>query len=353
MESQKALSRSLLRTSTYDVLIVPFEVRGNAVDRPARSLMTRYLDDRLCRTTGLRLPSATLVSRALGETARTFDEKEVYRLADDLKVKHVLRGYVSHDLDLKMDIEIQIRERQADGALSPQGSTTRIAWSGIAFSDERPPEAAFRSLLDNVMGRLPFPVSRKPEIGPIGSADTGIIPPSLSALAASKAATPLESAWRLQLLGLLAPEQSDAGEPFFERSLVALERVCPDVPGRALLMSRALFYLHRRPAAVAALPNPSTPEERAFAAFLDADLPETTKRTEEVRVPLSRLLARIEENDLRWEFDHNLPRLGLALYLDRRSERIAAIPESEKAKAREWLEKNNPFTIRKPVPAGA
>jgi hypothetical protein len=307
LESRKALYGSLLRTSGYDVLIVPFEVRGNAVDRPARSLMTRYLDDRIRRSTELKLPSATLVSRALGETARTFDEKEVYRLADDLKVKYLLRCYVGHDMDLKMDIEIQIRERQADGALSPQGSTTRIAWSGIAFSDERPPEEAFRSFLDNVMERLPFPASRKPEIGTVESADTGTIPPSLSTLASSKPATPLASAWRLQFLGLLAPEQSDAGEPFFERSLIALERVSPDVPGRALLMSRALFYLHRRPAAVAALPNPSTPEEKAFAAFLDADLPETTKRTEEVRLPIPRLLARIEENDLRWEFDRNLP----------------------------------------------
>lgn len=308
LESRKALYGSLLRTSAYDVLIVPFEVRGNAVDRPARSLMTRYLDDRLRGTTDLRIPSATLVSRALGETARVFGEKEVYRLADELKVKYLLRGYVGHDLDLKMDIEIQVQERQANGALLPQGPTTRISLSSVPFSDERPPEDAFRSLLDNVMGRLPFPASKKPKIGPVDSADAGAVPPSLSTLASSKDASPLESAWRLQFLGLITPGQSDGRESFFERSLVALERVPGGVPGSALLRSRALFYLHRRPAAVAALANPSAPEEKAFAAFLDADLPETTKRTAEVRLPLPRLLAQIEENDLRWDFDHNLPR---------------------------------------------
>jgi hypothetical protein len=40
--------------------------------------------------------------------------------------------------------------------------------------------------------------------------------------------------------------------------------------------------------------------------------------------------------------------LALALYLDRNSERIANIPESEKQNARKWLEYNNPFT--KPIP---
>lgn len=45
--------------------------------------------------------------------------------------------------------------------------------------------------------------------------------------------------------------------------------------------------------------------------------------------------------------------LGLALYLDRRPERIESIPDEEKKKAQEWLEKNNPFKISLPSPAGA
>jgi hypothetical protein len=42
--------------------------------------------------------------------------------------------------------------------------------------------------------------------------------------------------------------------------------------------------------------------------------------------------------------------LALALYLDPRSYHIANIPETEKAAARAWLEKNNPFRTSRPLP---
>jgi hypothetical protein len=42
--------------------------------------------------------------------------------------------------------------------------------------------------------------------------------------------------------------------------------------------------------------------------------------------------------------------LGFALYLDPASERLAAIPEKEKAEARAWFAKNNPF--KAPAPGG-
>lgn len=307
LEATKSLYAGLFPDPARDVLIVPFQVRGNAVDRPARALMTRYLDDRLRRTTNLGIPSVTAVSRALGESARTFDDRDILRVADALKVKYVVRGFVGHDLDENMDIEIEIRERKQDGAFAGQDNAIRRTWNRVPFSDEQPPEEAFRGMLDNVAASLPFPATKKPGAVPVDNT-TPALPQSLPALAKSKPADPLESAWRLQLLGLLAPGWTEAAEPFFERSLVALGRLSPRLPGYALLKSRALFHLHRRPAAVAALGTPSTPEEKAFAAFLDADLPETAKRTEEIASPLPLLLARIELNDLRWAFDRNLPR---------------------------------------------
>lgn len=307
IEATKALYAELLPGSAQDVLLVPFQVRGNAVDQPARALMTRYLDDRLRRTTDLRIPPVTAISRALGESARTFDDREILRIADALKVKYIVRGYVGHDLDESMDVEIEIREREADAALAWQDNAFRKSWNRIPFSDEQPPEEAFRGMLDKIAASLPFPTMKNIGTFPVDNA-TPALPQSLAALASSKPADPLESAWRLQLLGLLAPGWTEAGEPFFERSLVALARLSPRLPGFALLKSRALFHLHRRPAAVAALGTPTTPEEKAFAAFLDADLPETAKRTNEIASPLPLLLARIELNDLRWDFDRHLPR---------------------------------------------
>ena len=41
--SEKALNESVLRRCAYDVLVVPFQVGGYAIDRVDRSLMTRHL----------------------------------------------------------------------------------------------------------------------------------------------------------------------------------------------------------------------------------------------------------------------------------------------------------------------
>lgn len=84
IEKEKALHREILLQGKYDLLLVPFQIRGSGLDGTARSLMTRYLDARLREGTKLRIPSPSLVARALGGYRRAFDQAEVYALANDL-----------------------------------------------------------------------------------------------------------------------------------------------------------------------------------------------------------------------------------------------------------------------------
>lgn len=77
-EKRKALNRSLLKNGSFDLLVIPFQVSGHAIDRVGRSLMARYLANYVERLTGASAAPVTYVARALGETARNFDPDEIF-----------------------------------------------------------------------------------------------------------------------------------------------------------------------------------------------------------------------------------------------------------------------------------
>jgi hypothetical protein len=301
IESRKALYGELLKQNTYDVLIVPFQVQGYAVDRVSRSTMTRYLADRIAGSTGLRTPDPTVVARALGEDARIIDENEIYRLANELKVRFLIRGSVGHDRDEKLRLTLLVQESD-DGRLAADSKLIRLDWRDIPFSDEHPAEFTFNELLDEVAAKLPFKVAGKSAPTLYRKEPDIPLPESLLALVTGKPASPVIGAYYLQFLGMLFPDDSTAMEHLFERSLVVLKRVSSESPDYPLLKARALFYLHRRPAALAALGTPSTAEEKALLALMDGNLPELKKTAALIKSPLPKIIAHIELNDLRWSY---------------------------------------------------
>jgi hypothetical protein len=305
IESRKVLYAELLKGNAYDVLIVPFQVRGYAVDRVGRSLMTRYLADRIAGSTALRTPDPTLVARALGEDARIMDEDGIFRLANELKVRFLIRGSVGHDRDEKLRLTLLVQEAD-NGRFAADSKSTRLDWRDIPFSDEHPPEAAFSGILDDVAAKLPFKVTGKPAPSVYGKEPDIPLPESPMTLVTAKPASPVTGAYYLQLLGALFPEDSTAMEHLFERSLVVLNRVSPKSPDYPLLKARALFYLHRRPAALAALGRAATEEEKALQALLAGNLPELKKRVAGIKSPLQKIIAQIELNDLRWSYKERI-----------------------------------------------
>jgi len=304
IDSETALYRDTLKASPpCDVLVVPIQVQGYAVDRPGRSLMTRYLSDRIARTAKATVANPTLVSRALGETARTFRDEDIRAIADDLKARVVVRAFAGHDRNEKMRLTVQFQQRTGDVRYERQWKTTVAEWRDIPFGDERPPEEAFRFLLDDVVAKLPLHAAKPDRPRKCAREKSIPVPASVREMIALPASSPVVLALRLQALGTLVPGGGAARERLFERSLVALDAVDPRSPDYPLLKARGLLRIHRRPAAIAALGTPRTPEEHAFAALLDGDLPMLSKHTAKIRSALPRLIAEIELHDLRRNYD--------------------------------------------------
>jgi len=297
LESEKEFNRELLKKSSYDVLVVPFQVQGYAIDRVGRSLMTRYIADRISLTTGARTPDTTLVERAFGENDRRFDENRIFALADDLKVKVLIRGYVGHNRDEKMSLTFLIQEREGMNKFSPKTKTVKLTREDIPFSDTSLPSEAFLKILDDIMSKMPFRAVNSIQVHMYDKVGDLPLPEKISSMIASKDTPPVINAFYLQLLGILYPEQTTAKEHVFEKSLATLSSISPESPDYPLLKARAYFYLHRRPAAMSVLGEPSTPEGKAFRAFLNGNLTELAKWTNEIRSPFLKLLSQIELDD--------------------------------------------------------
>ncbi|HEX8948478.1 MAG TPA: hypothetical protein VF790_05920, partial [Dissulfurispiraceae bacterium] len=200
-----------------------------------------------------------------------------------------------------------VQSREGDKPLGPDTKTTVLNWKEIPFTDEQPPSEAFRNLLGEVMAKLPLAVhgghkrfrqERIPQLA---------VPENMQKMISDKPASILVSAYRLQFLGMLFPEDTTAMEHLLERSLVLLDSIDPRSPDYALLKARALFYLHRRPAALEALGAPATPEEKAFLSLLNGNLPGLRKYTAAIKSPLRRLMSEIEMSDLGSSYGNPLP----------------------------------------------
>ncbi len=314
VDAEKARYRSLLKQGRYDVLVVPFQVQGYAIDRPGRSLMTRYLIDRIERTTGSRVPSLTLVSKALGESMRRHGDSEISSLANDLNIKVLIKGYVGHHRDEKMKVTLFVQVRDQARGFKPSSKTIRIERKEVAFSDDHLPSEAFSDLLDSLMNDLPLHQLTKTQIKTYKKEKKISVPDTIQEITSRTPASPVLSAYYLQFLGMLYPEENAAREYLFERSLVSLHQVSPNSPDYPLLKARAYFYLHRRPAALEALRSTATPEEKAMIAVLNGDLPMLKKTVEAIKEPLPKLIAQIELNDLLWLYDsYNAKKTGEAV----------------------------------------
>jgi hypothetical protein len=296
IESEKTMYRDLLKKYSYDLLIVPFQVQGYAIDRVGRSLMTRYLHNRIALSHA-KVPNMTMVSRALGDNSRTLDENEIYQLANDLGVRVLIKGYVGHNRDEKLLITILVQTREGNSAFSPETKTIALHWEGISFSDENPPSAVFLSHLEEIVSKLPLDKSVKLNTTFYEKIAQIPVPKTISEMDA-ESNQPMIKAYYLQLLGMFFPEQTTAKENLFERSLVALTNVSPQSPDYNLLKARAYFYLHRRPAALTALGKASTEEEKALLSLLNGNLPDLQKWSDKIKSPLQKLISQIELNDL-------------------------------------------------------
>ena len=304
-EATKAQYHTLLKGESYDILVVPFQVQGNAIDRIGRSLMARYLVHRIKKTTDKKVPSLTLVSRALGDTARNLNDSEIYALANDLHVRMIIKGFIGHHQDMKMDMTIKVETPTHGAVFNESAKSVNISRENIPFTDEKLPSEAFLELLDGVMKEIPIQGTKAYRPADLYNKKTLPIPSNITGTAGSKPRTPVEEAFYLQLLASLYPEGTIGRESLLERSLVALQDVSSSSPDYKILKSRALAYLWRRPAALAALGKPETAAEKAMLANLNGDLPQMKSQAREIKEPVLKFIANIDVNN--FSFSYNVP----------------------------------------------
>ena len=80
LAAERRLFRAVHAHWSCEVLVVPFAAGTPSVDRPARSLITRYVAAELAARSGKCVADPTLVARALGSRQRAAAETEVGRL---------------------------------------------------------------------------------------------------------------------------------------------------------------------------------------------------------------------------------------------------------------------------------
>ena len=295
------INTRLLETQNYDVLVVPFQAQARSVDAIGRSIITRRLINKLAAASGLRIPDPTLVESALIEYSRTFSEERIAILANKLGVSKVIQEFVGRPRksDGNITIRITTREKNTEQShhrakfLKYQSNT----WEGIAFDHVALPSEAAKKHIDEIVEWLGFsPTAGVRAPAPRGELNSLTpIPESLTDLSTKRNGNSIQAIEHLQLLGLFYPEHTPRDrERIFDRSLVALDHVDKTAAKYKLLKARALFYLHRRPAAVAEIRNPESPEERAFLSLLNGDPDEMRKSQSAIGSKLQLLVSQIE-----------------------------------------------------------
>ena len=306
LQAEKSRYQDLLGHGPYDVLLVPVQVQHFGIDAIGRSLMTHYVVEGLRQTTRLRIPNPWFVQKALGEHSRTYQPEEVYRLANALGVMKVVWLFAGHDRTHEMRVTVQVQTRDQSGLHS---ASKIVQWDTglIPFSDSHPPEEVFQSIVERIIKRIsPAAKSLPRPVHTTNKQRSFVLPPSLKELVNQRSISAEVDAYHLQLLGALFPFRTErAREHLFERSLVALAKVPLQSPEYSIIKARALLYLHRRPAALAALENNRSAEGNALRAALNGNLPRLEQEMEKIKDPIKRLLAEFEWEDLRSEYQED------------------------------------------------
>ena len=300
--TEKSIYQGLLSNGQFDVLVVPFQVQGYALDRPTRSLMTAELATAIRKTQKLRVADPYLVARALGDGDRRLDQSEVYSFADKIGAKQIIWGYVGHDRNYHMTLSIQLQKRNDRGLLFARTPSLRKNFEHVTFSDEQPPIEVYQSLLPEIVTAIGGDVSALKSHNSKNHIDLAEFPPSPLAMADEKHGAARDALY-FQLLAYLTPEASErAKERFAEKSMLAIYDMSPDSSDYRALKARALMLLGLRPAALHILGEPKTPVEKELAAALNGNQPDVELYSNKINPGIERFIAALDANYLAWSY---------------------------------------------------
>jgi hypothetical protein len=306
LDSERALYQDALAKRPVDILIVPFQVQGFALDRIEQSLMTAELAYAIGDASEYRIADPFLTSRALGEGLRRNDPVEIDRLARKLGATKIIIGYVGHDRQHTFTLTLQMRSL-SDPAHPGVLGVWQHDWRGIAFTDERTPAFVFNDMLPDLLHTLPLKLSTQHTRDTSPSAISQRVTQAPRDLVTSGTGNTAPVA-AFDLFGALgSPESELSSEREFERALVASVRGGQlRSADDSFFRAYALTQLYRRPAALAALAGQTSAESVALVAILNGDLPSAQKAVAKVPQSLQRLLLDVGLRDLEAAYGHKL-----------------------------------------------
>lgn len=311
--SQVQTYRQLLQQHPggYTALVVPFLPVGFA-DLNSRLYGAVTLENML-EASGEKVVPVFYARNVLGMHMYHYNENDVYRLADELKVSKIVWGY--HDLHNttfyrkqgKSGIEYHTDFRIIQQELKPGTSwvtdnkratlKSAICESSEAPSAKTPIEVldACKGTIREKLGLTDATVKQKYE----SDIRFDIQKPALNLNETIATDDHLGRALYLQWLAMLMPAESAyAKTDLFIASMSELQKTAPDAPGYKLLLARNIFHLGLRPMAARLISNPTGPEEIAFRHFIDGNIGLLAAATSQIPVSTNRLMAEIECTDL-------------------------------------------------------
>lgn len=297
-DNEKAFYGKVLSGRKFDVLVVPFQVWGWAVDRATRSIMTAELAMGLAQSKKVKIPAPYLVAKALGEGQRQLKQEDIYKLADAMGAKRIVRGYVGHDRKGKMAIAI-LTQDYSGSARNGAAWTSPVAtkkFGNISFGDDVPAVQAYESVLPEILKSVGSEVTSSLFEKVESRLEIAALPPSPLSLVTSTG-NPAQDAYGFLLYSALTPANIEkTKEMFAEKAHLALLGLSPTSPEYRALRARIYMTLGLRMAAIKVLEVPQTDEERGVLAALNGNLPEIRAMVAREKNPLKKLLQKLDEN---------------------------------------------------------
>lgn len=276
-KEESRLFTGLLSVHPADVLVVPFEVQDRAFDRIERSLMTADFASALSQRLHARVINPYLAARALGEGQRRYEMLDVMHLADAVKARLLIRGYVGHDGHGRLSLTLTVQHRDSPDRPWTQYQAVQGDWTGLPFSDQDLPFSVVHRLHSQMLSLL-TPTSSDPAPSHAPANDgyalaPGSLPQEPSDLVRTPTTRPLSAPARFAILATFAPLSPErTRERLAERGLLLVNEDPNKSTDTQFLRSYFLHLLHRRPAALAALGNAQGAGALGMQAVLNGNL---------------------------------------------------------------------------------
>ena len=347
ISSEKELYKGILAKKKYDILLVPFQTMQQPIALTSRKLMTYKLASEIENRTELSVAPIHLVYRSLGNTARYYQEAEVYDLAETLGVRQIIWGFSGHFLNQNKQTDLTFSVIEQKRVKHPIGLDPDCRrWNGTHSGSDIFPYEAFDSKMPSVLEFLGYSKQSKKSIKKEYPYLKFLkLPDSPMQMVRSEEKSHLVQAYYFQLLGLLTPSlcSIETQREFFLRSLVQLWQVEKSSPDLNLILARAFLYLGRRPIAIRILSSVDSPEERSFKEYLNANFNDQSDHVENISSKLKKLMANIERHRLKVKYDSIERKPDIKDYLDGLPEKWQFLVAQKMLEQYDWSVQSNVY----------